>query len=119
MTGRVADGLPRVWLDLPGLSAPIQVEFIVDTAFDGELTLPPSLIRRIEARFDAARYVMMADLSTKLRDHYEVILSWMEDLRPAEVIEVEGRPLIGTGLMQGNLVQIEMEEGGSVDIQAL
>lgn len=46
--GQVRRRFPRVVLALPGREGPFEVELIVDTAFDGDLALPPDLpCRRI------------------------------------------------------------------------
>ena len=42
--GHVRDYMPRVSLLLPGVNGLVSVEFILDTGFDGELSLPPSLL---------------------------------------------------------------------------
>ena len=44
MIGQWRNGFPRVMLTLPGLQGPLEVEFIVDTGFEGGLTLPEALI---------------------------------------------------------------------------
>lgn len=41
--GQFRDRFPRVPLDLPGRSGSVLVEFIMDTGFDGAITLPGSL----------------------------------------------------------------------------
>jgi predicted aspartyl protease len=47
--GRFRDDLPRITVELAGIAGPVKVEFIVDTGFDGYLTLPPSVLRRLHA----------------------------------------------------------------------
>ena len=37
IAGEYRDHFPRVWLTLPGSTGPVDVEFIVDTGFEGEL----------------------------------------------------------------------------------
>ena len=41
--GYVRDHLPRVTIVLPGLNGDVPVEFIVDTGFDGDISLPSRL----------------------------------------------------------------------------
>lgn len=41
--GHVRDRLPRVLLSLPGEDGPFDVEFILDTGFEGELALPRAI----------------------------------------------------------------------------
>jgi len=42
--GSVRDNFPRLSLNLPGLRGSQSVEFLVDTGFDGELSLPSALL---------------------------------------------------------------------------
>ncbi len=76
MLGHVRDHFPRISLALPGRSGPLLVEFIVDTGFDGDLTLPQSVINRLEATVSDAHDVRLADGSQQERAYYEVSLEW-------------------------------------------
>ena len=49
MLGIVRDYSPRIRLTLPGVAGIFQVEGVVDTGFEGELALPSSLARRLDA----------------------------------------------------------------------
>ena len=119
MTGRVQDDLPRVRLDLHGFNGSVTVEFVIDTGFDGELALPASLLVRINSAFIGERYVYMADMSLRLVKHYRAMLDWQDEERVVEIMELDGRPLVGTLFLRGNLIQIEMEDGGEVLIEPL
>ena len=48
--GVVRDHLARVTLTLPGAMGAVAVEFILDTGFDADLTLPSSVLRQLDAR---------------------------------------------------------------------
>ena len=45
--GRFRDGLPRTTLALPGREGPFDIEFVVDTGFDGGLSLPENLCKNL------------------------------------------------------------------------
>ena len=47
ISGYVRDFLPQLMLILPGLQGPTQVEFILDTAFEGDLALPLSMVTKL------------------------------------------------------------------------
>ncbi len=50
MLGHVRQRFPRVLLTLPGQAGPLEIEFIVDTAFDGDLAVPSELALRLDAQ---------------------------------------------------------------------
>lgn len=39
--------------------------------------------------------------------------------RWVEILELEGRPLLGTSLLDGHLLQVEVTEGGEVLVEPL
>ncbi len=49
MLGHVRQRFPRVLL-MPGQAGPLEIEFIVDTAFDGDLAVPSELALRLDAQ---------------------------------------------------------------------
>lgn len=117
--GHFRDGFPRISLDLPGLDGKFTVEFVVDTGFDGDLSLPPNVIHRLEAVYTGHRRIIMADLTPRTVAYYEIVLTWQGQERLVEVMVTEGRPLLGTAMMEDNLLQIEITNGGSVLIELL
>jgi clan AA aspartic protease len=119
MLGHVRDRFPRITLSLPGRGGPLLIEFIVDTGFDGDLALPQSMISRLEATISDAHDVRLADGSQQERAYYEVSLEWQQESRLAEVLVLEYQPLLGVGLMEGSLLQAEMQTGGEVSLEPL
>ena len=117
--GHVRDRFPRISLSLPGREGPLTVEFIVDTGLDGDLALPASLIARLEATASDSQQVRLADGSQQERPLYEILLDWGEESRVTEIILLENPPLIGVGLLEGNLLQAEMQDGGEVSLEPL
>jgi clan AA aspartic protease len=117
--GYVRDYLPRVTLLLPGHNGPVAVEFIVDTGFDGDLSLPSSLVQQVDATFSTQRIVRLADGSKHYRPYYEIVLDWDEEERLTEITVLENSPLLGAVLLDGYLVEIEMTTGGRVQISRL
>ena len=53
--GHVRDGFPRIMLTLLGPNGSVNVEFIVDTAFDGELSLPGNILIQLQATYFTAK----------------------------------------------------------------
>lgn len=117
--GHVRDNFPRVVLTLPSLRGARSIEFIVDTGFDGELALPDFMVRDLDALLLGDRPYMLADGSIVMRPCYRIVLQWDDERRSAEIIDLDGNPLLGAELMVGSLLQVEMRDGGEVTIEAL
>jgi clan AA aspartic protease len=117
ITGRFHDHFPRVTLDLPGVSGPLSVEFIVDTGFDGDLILPTHFLRQLEAQplYNTVR--SLADGTLRECPVYEIEIEWGEEIRIVEVLGLERNPLLGTTLMEGCQLNIDLTEGGEVNIE--
>ena len=113
------DNLPRLILALPGISGQITVEFVVDTGFDGELALPSDIIRKLDVAFQRAKPILLADGFSRRQPGYEIVLEWQDELRPTEILALEGIPLLGSVLLAGSFLQAEMTDGGEVTIEPL
>ena len=117
IVGYVRDNMPRLSMALPGINGELKIEFTLDTAFDGDFALPALLISRLIILNVESKLVRFADGSVKRKPHYEIEMEWDEDIILAEVIEIEGNPLFGTGLLEGSSIHIEMFDGGEVTIE--
>ena len=119
MLGHVRDGFPRLVMPLPSARGSVQVEFILDTGFDGELALPHFLLQQLDVVFAGNRAVRLADGTQLNRPYYIITFAWNNGLRQTEVIGLEGQPLIGVELLAGFLIQIEMQDGGEVSMEEI
>jgi clan AA aspartic protease len=117
--GHVRDYFARVMLTLPGLVAPLSVEFILDTGFEGQLTLPMSAINALQSTYVGNRRVLLADGSLRDRPSYTTTIDWDDQERMVEIMLLEGSPLLGVELLAEMYVQIEMTDGGEVSIESL
>lgn len=117
IVGVVKDGLARVPLSIPVLGAHLNVEFIVDTGFEGDLTLPRSLMQRIGARplFHTLR--SLADGTLRECPLFDLVLDWLGEAREAQVLVLENKPLLGSMLFEGCQLFIDFREGGDVTIE--
>lgn len=70
-----------------------QVEAVIDTGFDGELTLPAATIRRLGYPYAGSAGGTLADGSEVQFDYHEGRVLWHEKARPVAVIAAEGQPL--------------------------
>ena len=117
--GHVRDRFPRLTLTLPGHNGPVNVEFIVDTGFEGELALPGHLLTHMAVSDASSRPVLLADGTRRERPFYKVMFEWQDEARMAEVVALEGNPLLGVELLEGSLLQAEMADGGEVSVEPL
>jgi predicted aspartyl protease len=117
--GHVRDFLPRLSLTLPGQDDLVTVEFIIDTGFDGDLSLPISLISRLDVTFATERVLRLADGSLHRRLIYQVALERNDEIHLTEVVALENDPLLEAVLLDGMHVSLDMTDGGDVQIKPL
>ena len=84
----------------------------MDTGFEGELTLPLSVLAQLKASPSTGRRIQLADGSQREQPVFLLMLDWNSELRLTEVLGMEGNPLLGTLLLAENMVQLEMTDGG-------
>ncbi len=119
IVGQFSAGHPRVHLALAGEDGVLTFEFIVDTGFEGDATLPGHLAGRLGGEPAGFRRRALAGGSIGNLPFYEARLNWEDADRVVEVLILEGQPLIGTTLMEGFLLQVEVQEGGEVTLEPL
>lgn len=92
--GQVHRRFPRAQLTLPGRDGPFTVDFIVDTGFDGELSLSPSLAHRLNAEIAGRQTFSLADGTTLFSPYYRIVIDdWDDEERLTEVLLLDGHPL--------------------------
>jgi len=115
--GHVRDSLPRVTLDLPGVSGPVAVEFIVDTGFEGDVTLPSSVLQRVHTEPLFLSLRSLADGTTRECRVHQMVLDWNGEARRVQVLELGHNPLLGALLLEGCHLDLDFVEGGEVVIE--
>ncbi len=96
----------------------IEIEAVVDTGFDGELTLPRGLIRRLGYPYAGFTRGTLADGSAVRFDYHEGSLLWHGgEERAVVVLAADGNPLIGMALLRGSRLTIDAVPGGAVRIE--
>jgi len=117
--GQIVNRIPHARVSLPGHGAEFEVDFVIDTAFDGELALPSHLASSLDQINSGWRSYQLANGDIIVAPYCEIYLSWDGEPRRTEVAIIDGNPLLGVELLEGNLVQIEMTIGGEVHIEPL
>jgi predicted aspartyl protease len=95
------------------------VEAVIDTGFDGELTLREATIRRLGYPYSGSAGGTLADGSEVQFDFFEGRGLWHGVERPVAVICAEGQALIGMGLLGGSRLTLDAEPGGEVLVEDL
>src|SRR5438874_272445 len=99
------DGHPRVVVTLYGAAGPQAIEFTVDTGFEGDLALPSHLASALGVNPVGVRRRGLANGAVISCRFYQVPIEWISGPRAAEVLLLEGMPLLGTALLDGCLLQ--------------
>lgn len=115
--GRVPDALPRVILELPGAAGLLPVEFILDTGFEGDLTLPRSVLQQLDVRPLFLSLRSMADGTLRECPVCQLRMEWSEQVRDVEILCLEHSPLLGMLLLDGWHLSIDLVEGGEVLVE--
>jgi len=96
-----------------------EIDAIIDTGFDGCLSLPPSVILLIGLDWRERGRAVLADGSESIFDIYEGTVLWDGQARRIPVHEAETIPLVGMSLLQGYELTIQVQPSGSVTIKPL
>ena len=89
---------------------------IVDTGFNGWLSLPPDLIDRLNLNWKRRGRAILGDGSECVFNVYEAMVLWDEDLLIIPVDEADSEPLVGMSLMEGYQLIVQVFEGGIVEL---
>lgn len=94
------------------------VEAVIDTGFDGYLTLPAVLIRDLDLPFLGTTATLGDGNSVSMALHLASV-AWEEEPGEVLVLAAEGGVLAGMALLAGNRVILDVEEDGAVTIESL
>ncbi len=95
------------------------IEAIIDTGFTGFLTLPYHFIRALGLFWLSRQPGILGDGSEHVFDVYVANLIWDGRPRAVEVEAAETEPLIGTNLLVGYSLRMDVFHGGPVTITKL
>jgi clan AA aspartic protease len=112
------EALVRLWVRGPQGQAE-EIEAVVDTGFNGSLTLPSALIALLSLPYRRSGRALLADGSESLFDVYEAIVDWDGQRRRVSVDAVETEPLLGMALLDGYELRVQARVGGGVFVTAL
>ena len=78
------------------------VEFLIDTGFDGYLTLPPAAVQALDLPFLRRITASLADGSTIHISAYLATIRWDDQEREVEALATGIQPLLGTLMLNGH-----------------
>jgi len=95
---------------------PLEIDAVIDTGFNGYLTLPPDLIEKLKLPWLYRQQGELADGSIHVFDVHTGAILWAGRERMVEVEVAETEPLLGMAMLQMHNLNIEVVSGGSVTI---
>jgi clan AA aspartic protease len=99
---------------IPPRRSPIEIECVVDTGFEGFLTLPSAVVTDLGLVYLAPIRANLADNSHIVTNVHQGTILWNVIEREIPVLGMGRRPLIGTALLQDYHLSIDFCEGGTV-----
>lgn len=121
MTG-IVNSYSEATVQLPAYDVQGQLQTvltIVDTGFDGAMTLPASMIQSLGLPFVRSSRTLLADGRESLFDIHEAIVVWDGLPRRILIDAAETDPLLGMALLEDYELRVQVRPGGSVFITAL
>lgn len=97
----------------------LELDVIIDTGFDGYLTLPQAMVDRLQLPWRRRERVALADGSESIFDIYEAQIFWGGRLRRITVDCADTNPLVGMALLRGSRLTMEVIDAGEVRIETL
>jgi clan AA aspartic protease len=97
----------------------IAIDFVVDTGFEGAMTLPFETIQALELPYFTQLTANLADDSGVPVDVYVAIIRWGDEEKRVAVLAMGTRPLLGTSLLAEHHLHVTFIEEGSVSIRPL
>ena len=96
-----------------------EIEAVIDTGFNGFLTLPPSLIRELGLPLMSKVRASLADGKVVELDVHKVELMWGGRRGYVRADATGNRPLIGMSLLHRHGLYVEVVEGGRIEVAGL
>ena len=89
---------------------------IVDTGFNGWLSLPPDLITELNLKWKRRGRAILGDGSECIFDVYEAVLVWDKNFLTISIDEADSEPLVSMSLMEGYQLIVQVFEGSHVEL---
>jgi clan AA aspartic protease len=94
-------------------------EAIIDTGFNGWLSLPPDLINQLNLPWKRRGRAILGDGSECIFDIYEATIVWDRVSLTIPIDEADSDLLVGMSLMKDYKLMIQIKEGGRVELERI
>ena len=95
-----------------------EIDAVIDTGYNGFLTLPPALVAELQLRRLGQKSLVLANGSRDVFDTFGVTALWDGQSRFVDVDEADATPLVGMAMLDNHDLSIQIRDGGRVVIQA-
>ena len=96
----------------------IEVEFVLDTGFDGYLILPEFAVSALNLPYAYPLDAHFANGLVEETSVHKLQLVWDGEVREVDVLATGNRPLLGTLLMDGHDLHISFRDGGPITLNS-
>ncbi len=96
-----------------------EIEAVMDTGFNGFLTLPPSVIAALGCPHIGRGRAVMANGQSELFDVHEATIIWDGQPRTVDADAADTEALMGMSLIYGYELRIQAIDGGRVTLEPL
>ena len=96
-----------------------QITAIIDTGFNGYLTLPEDLIVNLNLSLVGNRRATLGDGNVATLDAYLATVLWHGREREVLLLQAEGEPLLGMALLYGSRLTLDAVVNGPVVINEI
>ena len=94
------------------------IDAVVDTGYNGFLTLPPVLVAELELTRLGQKSLVLANGRRDIFDTYGVTVFWDGQSRFVDADEADAAPLLGMSMLDNHDLSIQVRDCGRVVIQA-
>lgn len=120
ISGKIVDGrviLPvNFWMTE---IADLTIECVVDTGFNGYLTLPPQAVAVMKLPLESTLVASLADGSKSEMPIHLARIRWDDREEVITVLATGTKPLLGTALLQGFRLVVEFTDDGMVKVEKM
>lgn len=120
ISGRICNREAIINVEVSGPAEPPElIEAVIDTGYNGYLTLPSQIVTALRLAFAGHRRGTLADGSVTRLEVYLASVLWHGRQRDVLISQTAGTPLIGMSLLEGSRLTMSVLEGGDVTIEEL
>jgi predicted aspartyl protease len=114
-----SDFEPAIELEVVGPDGARSFEAVIDTGFNGGVTLPIPWIEDLGLSQTGDEQMVLADGSLTAAPLFDAYVILNETAHDVVVAGASGKPLAGTNLFRGFSLYVEFQPDGAVDIKRL